>query len=259
MDESFIVYRKMYVPPLTPDNIDQVNPGDWAEHLQEFQRKGWQATIEAFLRAQTRLLGSCAILAWDGDGVIGKMYYTTREMWDAFRAVDAWMCVEHASMPQFVETLSDAETARLLASPSRALYVPCMNVGHFDTRYHRQGIATAMIEALKAWAGERGWRRIELMSCPDVVPYWALGPQHLRRGPLERRGFAVFSERTLSAEQAEFRRAAIRRILTGQVKATDWDARAYSHNLALVERLAETCDWEALCAREYLMAYDLQS
>ena len=33
MDEDFIVYRKMYVPPLTLENIGQVNPGDWGEHL----------------------------------------------------------------------------------------------------------------------------------------------------------------------------------------------------------------------------------
>ena len=47
-------------------------------------------------------------------------------------------------------------------------------------------------------------------------------------------------------------------LLAGQAKETDWDARAYPHNLALVKRLAETCDWEALCAREYGMAYDIK-
>ena len=168
------------------------------------------------------------------------------------------MCVEHASMPQFIQTLSDPEIERLLVSPSRTLYVPCMNVGHFDTRYHSQGIASAMLDELKSWARARGWHRIETLSCPDVVPFWALGPQHLRRGPLERRGFAISSELTLPADQAEFRRSAIRRILTGQVKEDDWDVRTYPYNLALVRELAEICDWEALCDREYVMAYDLQ-
>lgn len=77
MDEDFIVYRKMYAPPLTPANIGKINPGDWAEHLQEFQGKGWQKLIEDFFRKLIHKMGSCAILAWDGDGVIGKMYFFT--------------------------------------------------------------------------------------------------------------------------------------------------------------------------------------
>lgn len=48
MDESFIVYRKMYRPPLTPDNIDKINLDDWAEHLERFKREGWQQIIEEF-------------------------------------------------------------------------------------------------------------------------------------------------------------------------------------------------------------------
>jgi hypothetical protein len=65
MDESFIVYRKMYQPPLTPDNIDKINPGDWAEHLERFKHEGWHQVIAEFFRKQIRSMGSCGILAWD--------------------------------------------------------------------------------------------------------------------------------------------------------------------------------------------------
>jgi hypothetical protein len=40
MDETFIVYRKMYRPPLTPETIARINPGDWVEHLNRFKQSG---------------------------------------------------------------------------------------------------------------------------------------------------------------------------------------------------------------------------
>ncbi len=159
MGEDFIVYRKMYVVPLTRENISQINPGDWREHLEEFKRAGWQQVIQAFLLREVRALGSCAMLGWEGNGVVAKMYFTTAEMFDAFKARGGCHCLESRSMPAVIESLTDEQVAELLKSPSRSLRILCFNVGHFDQRYHGQGIATAMIECLKAWARERGWRQ----------------------------------------------------------------------------------------------------
>ena len=150
MGEDFIVYRKMYVVPLTRENISQINPGDWREHLEEFKRAGWQQVIQAFLLREVRALGSCAMLGWEGNGVVAKMYFTTAEMFDAFKARGGCHCLESRSMPAVIESLTDEQVAELLRSPSRTLRILCFNVGHFDQRYHGQGIATAMIECLKA-------------------------------------------------------------------------------------------------------------
>ena len=210
MDESFIVYRKMYKPPLTPENIGKINPGDWAEHLKRFKEKGWQQVIKGFFRKQIRTIGSCGVLAWDGDGVIGKMYFTTKELHDAFRKGGhydvGYYCVEHESMPRIIQSLSDAELEKLLASPSKTLKIVCFNIGHFDTHYQGKGIASAMIDLLKRWARERGWKRLETLAYPDIVPRaWA--PQILRRGALERRGFYVLDEKKITAEEMAQRRA----------------------------------------------------
>lgn len=113
MDESFIVYRKMYRPPLTPENIGEINPGDWAEHLERFKRMGWQRIIEDFFRKQIRVIGSCGVLAWDGDGVIGKMYFTTKELFDEFLK-QGYYCVEHESMPRIIQSITDERLGRLL-------------------------------------------------------------------------------------------------------------------------------------------------
>lgn len=259
MDESFIVYRKMYVPPLTRDNIGKVNPGDWAEHLERFKGEGWQDVIKAFFKKQIQALGSCAILAWDGEGVIGKMYFTTREMWGAFRAADAWMCVEHESMPKAIQRFGHEQIEQLLASPSRTLYAPCFNIGHSDVRYHGKGIAFAMLTFLKRWAAQRSWRQLEMPSCPDVIPYKLLGGHVLRRSRLEREGFRVARTVRISPDEAADRKEAVRRILAGELwPESDWYMKSCPDNIRRVRQLAlNDASWESKCETDYVMAFDL--
>lgn len=198
MDESFIAYRKMYTPPLTPENIGKTKAGDPSDIIKEFFRK------------QIRSIGSCGVLAWDRDGVIGKMYFSTKELYERFgkggHFCVGYYCVEHEGMPRIIRSLSDEELVRSLASPSETLRIGCFNIGHSDERYHGKGIASAMISLLKRWASERGWKRLETLAYPDVVPRsWA--PHILRRGALERRGFHVVEERKITAEEMAQRRA----------------------------------------------------
>ena len=253
MDEDFIVYRKMYVPPLTRESISEVNPGDWREHLEEFKRAGWQELIREFLRRQIRALGSCAILGWDGNGVVAKMHFTTAEMFDAFKARGGCYCIESRSMPAVIESLKDAEVAELLKSPSRTLRILCFNVGHFDQRYHGQGIATALIECLKQWARERGWRRILADSCPDITPTTVVGDHLLRRSALERRGFRVLENTLAPPEQARARLRAIEVYAGGQNEhpvRTNWYVRNF-------QRLYADLAWRSEYDLDHVMVCDL--
>ena len=257
MDESFIVYRKMYVPPLTPANIGTIAPHDDVEQLDLFRKKGWLTTLEEFFRTEIRALGSCAILAWDGDGVIGKMHFTTKEMYDAFRQTGGWYCVDHESMPNTIRSLSDDDVQKALASPSRTLFIVCFNVGHFDTRYHGKGIASAMLECLKSWARDRGWRRLEISSCPDVVPFRALGPQIPRREWLEKRGFFIASQTCIAPKEAAARREAIEGIVAGPPVEDAWDYTHYPWHIARIREIARDPSRIAEHDKDYVMACDL--
>ena len=142
---------------------------------------------------------------------------------------------------------------RLLGSESRTLRVLCFNVGHFDRRYQGKGIAKAMLECLKEWARQRGWRRIEAHSCPDITPTNVVGDWKLRRGPLERRGFYVLEQ--LPAPEAEVdKRLRVITDLAGRrqdlAEEDDW----YVRNFA---RLAANPAWKAEYDKNYLMACDL--
>jgi len=257
MDESFIVYRKMFAPPLTPDNIGKVNPGD-PEYLSEQFADGRFKIIEEFFRKQVRIVGSCMVLAWDGAGVIGKMHFTTREMHEAIGGPEQWSspscyCVDHDGFAPAIQSFSDEELTRLLTSASRTLRVLCFNIGHFDARYQGKGIAAAMLEYLKQWARERGWRRIEIRSCPDITPPTIMGAWMLRRGPLERRGFYSLQETQVSRAEAERRLRDIEGFLTGKKDCPRW-AEPYARN---VHHLAAHCAWRSEYDKDYLMACDL--
>jgi len=250
MDESFIVYRKMYRPPLTPDNIDKINPGDWAEHLERFRREGWQQIIEEFFQKQIQVIGSCGVLAWDGGGVIGKMYFTTKELYNRFRKGGHY-CVEHESMPRIIQSISNEELTRLLKSSSKTLRIICFNVGHSDTRYQGKGIASTMIELLKEWAGKRGWSRLEALAYPDVIPYGAWAPHILRRGALERRGFHVLEERQITEEERKHQRSYLDRYLN--------EVGRIHHSWGFEEAEKRVYDSSAMnnYHKEYLMTFNL--
>ncbi len=258
MDENFIVYRKMYKPPQTPENIGNINPWDWREHLEEFQAKGWQKLIEDFFRKHIRAVGSCGVLAWDGDGVIGKMYFTTKEMWAAFRQTGAFMCVEHECMPKAILTFTDEQLQAFFRSLSRTLRIACFNIGHFDARYQGQGIAKAMVEFLKHWGQECGWRGIEAWSVPDVVPEVALGGFILRRSAWERRGFHVKEATRAPVRDAEVRRNAIERIVSGRLWPPDhWYMKTGQRDVQKVRQLAQDPAWKDVYDLDYIMAFDL--
>jgi len=257
MDENFIVYRKMYTAPLTPGNIGRRNPGDPAD-LCGFLKSDAPKIIEDFFRKQIQIVGSCMILACDGEGVIGKMHFTTREMHEAIGGPERWesafcYCVEHKGFAPKLQTFSDEELERLLRSESHTLRVVCFNIGHTDPRWHGLGIATALLEYLKLWAHERGWRRIEARSCPDITPDTVVGNWMLRRGPLERRGFRVVAETTVPPADALRRLEAIERFLTGNQDHPAW-AEWYARN---AHRLATDPVWKSEYDKDFLMACDL--
>ncbi|KPK83515.1 MAG: hypothetical protein AMJ81_08065 [Phycisphaerae bacterium SM23_33] len=249
MDEDFIVFRKMYDPPLTAQNIRTFGPHDDVAQLE---------VIEEFFRKQIRALGSCMILAWEGDGVIGKMHFTTREMHEALGGPERWnssscYCVDHAGFAPAIKNLSDAELTSLLSSPSRTLCVLCFNVGHSDERYHGQGIAKAMVRYLKSWARERGWRRIEARSCPDITPTNVIGDWMLRRSPLERLGFYVLKEMPAFPKEAQARLKVIEELAAGKKELPAW-AAWYGRNFS---RLHADPGWRSEYDKDYLMACDL--
>ncbi len=253
MDEGFIVYRKMFTAPLTADNMATADP----EYLAEGPADRFEV-FKQFFRKQIRAIGSCMILAWDGDGVVGKMHFTTREVHEAIGGPERWdsaacYCVDQVGFSERIKQISDEQLTGLLASASRTLRILCFNIGHGDERWHGQGIAKAMVEYLKSWARQRNWRRIEAPSCPDITPTTVVGDWMLRRGALERRGFRVVVEMPAPPKQVQTRLAVVEKLLARKgdtAESADW----YVRN---VQRFAADPAWRSQIDKDYLMACDL--
>ncbi len=251
MDESFIMYDKLWKAPLRRRDLSPPEPGTTAH------------TIQQFLRRQVRAIGSCLILAWDGDGLVGKMHFTTRELAEAIGGdggEPGGYCVDpHPTLGgcfvRKVQAFSDEELERLLRSESRTLRIVCFNIGNRDLRYHGQGIATALLEYLKEWAKDRGWQRLEMRTCPDVVPANVAGPWILRRGPLERRGFRVLEEIPKGPDEVESRQRGIEE--TSRARDEDWPEPDMLWHLETFRRIhadeRQRCQFD----RDYLMGCDL--
>lgn len=255
MDEGFIMWRKMFHAPLTADNMETADP----EYLATGRADGRFAVFEEFFRKQIRIVGSCMVLAWDGDGVIGKMHYTTRELHEAIGGPERWSseacyCVDHDGFAPKLRSLGDRALTQLLRSRSRTLVIVCFNIGHTDPRWHGHGIAKAMVEYLKQWAGENGWRRVEARSCPDITPTSVVGDWMLRRGPFERLGFRVLEELDIPPEETSQRLQQIKFFLSGKGEYPNW-CGWYAEN---VHRLAESTNWKSEYGKDYIMACDVQ-
>jgi GNAT superfamily N-acetyltransferase len=254
MDENFIIWRKLITPPLNAMNMKTSDP----EYLEQGYTDGRFQVFNEFFRKQIQIIGSCMILAWDGDGVVGKMHFTTREVHAAFNGPEQWdaetcYCVDHDGFAPAIQSFSDEDLTHLMKSPSRILRILCFNIGHTNPKWHGQGIAKVMVNYLQKWAYEHNWLGIEIQSCPDIVPPSVIGDWMLRRGALEHLGFRIIREFQTPADEAHLRLQQINSFRAGYrnfPKWCDW----YSKN---VHRFTQDEKWKTDYDKNYIMMCDV--
>jgi GNAT superfamily N-acetyltransferase len=136
------------------------------------------------VRARVADLGAAAMLAFDGDRHVGQLQF--RRYDPALRSTDGiWD-------PRYWGDFGDDAPAL----PHDTLAIFCYHVGQLDAtdvrdpRYQQRGIGLALLDALIAWARERGYAALVAKHTP---PYPAvmgfMGGQSARR--YEARGFRV--------------------------------------------------------------------
>jgi GNAT superfamily N-acetyltransferase len=153
-DGSFLLWRCLHDGSVTRKNLDA--PPDES-------RLPFQETAVALLKKLTELYGSAAILAWEGDEVVGLLRFVPKvvsqmEGGGGFCLLQPHPAGPKEDFPQGVfpskETIED-----------RTLVVTCMQL--LSDR-QRKGIGRAMVERLKSWAREEGWEAIEATAYQDL-------------------------------------------------------------------------------------------
>jgi GNAT superfamily N-acetyltransferase len=165
-----------------------------------------QGTLEE-VRARVADLGAAAILAFDGDRHVGQLQF--RRYDPALRSGDGiWD-------PCYWGDFGDDAPAL----PRDTLAIFCYHVGQLDATekrdpgYQHRGIGLAMLDALIAWARERGYAALVAKHTPPYPSVMAfMGGQSAHR--YEERGFRCFARRV----DPQLREAVLQR---GLIRDTD--------------------------------------
>jgi len=170
MSEDFILWRCLHAGPLNRGNIDAPQPNievDWPSI---------RARNIPFLKKLTRTYGACAILARDGDAVVGTLRFYPKTLCE-FGDSGAGFCLQQKYPYGPSDDLAAGESPPFKNLTDRTLFVHCLFIASTPgdpDRYRRKGLATRLARELIRWARDRGWSAIEATSYEEIPMLYAI-------------------------------------------------------------------------------------
>jgi len=220
MTDDFLLWRCLHHGPLSRDTIERLPGG-------EVPWERCRARNVPLLAKLTQTYGACAIVACDGEQIVGHLRFYPKAVCAVAGA--GYLCLQQDYPAGPAEDFADADFPPLSRIEDKTLAVHCLMTGSSqreENPYQRRGIGTRMVKALILWASENGWRSIEADSFEDLPiiyeitgsaghTFWEkLGFHQVGRHPhpslLERNEFVVTLEeqaasRGISPERARDR------------------------------------------------------
>ena len=163
MTEEFILWRCLHGGPLSRDTINQWSSGD------TMPWKRYRDRNTSLLVKLTRTYGACAILARDGDLIVGHLRFYPKSICRKEGA--GGLCLQQDFPAGPVEDFSDSDFPEPAQIEDKTLVVHCLMTRSPQQKknpYQRKGIGTRMVKALIEWAKVNGWERIEADSFEDL-------------------------------------------------------------------------------------------
>ena len=163
MTEEFILWRCLHGGPLSRETI-----GQWSS-TDKMPWEGYQERNIPLLVKITRTYGACAIIARDGDQIVGLLRFYPKAICDLKGAGGLCLQQDHAAGP--ADDFTDTEFPAPAQIEDKTLVVHCMMTGspqQEENPYQRKGIGTRMVKSLIEWAKANGWERIEADSFEDI-------------------------------------------------------------------------------------------
>jgi GNAT superfamily N-acetyltransferase len=117
----------------------------------------------------TTLYGSCAVVAMDGDAIVGMLRFYPKAICQKPEA--GFMCLQQEYPAGPADDLVKTEFPTVDKIRDRTLGVHCMMTGDPSQKelpYQRKGIGTRMVKELIEWAGQNGWTAIEATAYEDL-------------------------------------------------------------------------------------------
>jgi hypothetical protein len=163
MTEEFILWRCLHSGPLSSATIDQW-PSDSQIPWERYRGRNIPLLIKL-----TRTYGCCAILARDGNRIVGQLRFYPKVV--SSMASAGSLCLQQDYPAGPADDLADSDLPALAQIVDRTLTVHCLMTGSPQQKqnpYQRKGIGTRMVRTLIQWARANGWERIEAHSFEDI-------------------------------------------------------------------------------------------
>jgi GNAT superfamily N-acetyltransferase len=163
MTEEFIVWRCLHNGPLSCKTIDQ-----WSD-ASTLPLERYRCRNKPLLDKLTKTYGSCAILACDGDNIVGCLRFYPKAICDVEGA--GGLCLQQDPPAGPVEEFAAVDFPDPEQIEDKTLVVHCLMTGSSlenENPYQRKGIGTRMVRELIKWAKINGWERIEADSFEDL-------------------------------------------------------------------------------------------
>ena len=172
MAEDFPVWRCLHDGPLDRASIEAFKP---------HPRVPWERLRPRnlqLLRALTTAYSSCAVLARNGQQVVGQLRFYPKAVC-GMEPVGA-LCLQQVFPAGPRDDLTAFVPPPLAEIEDKTLSVHCLmiaSLGQDSTPYHRKGIGTRMVRHLIDWAGRGGWRAIEAVAYCDLPSLYSVTGQ----------------------------------------------------------------------------------
>lgn len=170
MGQDFLLWRCLHQGPLDLRTIENPAPNPEVDWM--FTR----ARNVPLLEKLTRTYGACAILARDGNLVVGSLRFYPKALC-SFGESGAGFCLQQRSPFGPAEDLSSRQFPCLDELQDKTLFVHCLMVAapvDDPGRYRRHGLASRMVRELVRWAGDEGWHAIEATAYEELPTLYAI-------------------------------------------------------------------------------------
>jgi ribosomal protein S18 acetylase RimI-like enzyme len=217
MGTEFPVWRCLHGGPIDAENLEQTTPHpamDWPRI-----RKRNLSLLERL----TQLYGSCAVLAREGQDVVGMIRFYPKAACALPGAHG--LCLQQCEPNGPADAFADAGLPAFEQIQDKTLTIHCLTVGlpgRPGGRYQRKGIATRMVRELERWAQGRGWAAIEAPAYEDLLTLYAM-TGNAGRAFWERLGYTIA---TTDVEQAFTNDSDFTRVLKQEALAIGLKAQA---------------------------------
>ena len=218
MPREFILWRCLHGGPLTTETIKRPKPVLGIAWPQLRRRN------VPLLSKLTEVYGACAVVARDGEQVVGQLRFYPKELFE-MAAPGIGLCMQQTFPCGPAEDLVERGFPTLDQIADRTIVVHCLMTGspqQDDNPYQRRGLGSRLVRTLVDWAHQKGWRAIEATAYADLPCVYAVTGQAGRRF-WEKLGFRV-TDRCIEAALVDAGDAAFVQTLLKQAAEQGMDA-----------------------------------